>query len=160
VVPNVTDIGLTLAQGRALGLQDEENPVAKDSDRDRIRQTLAAHGSTKQEIAFLVDQERRVELNAMTADVFVGWLEARLTEHGAGKVVPDDAVLEEVWRRAVARQQVAKDIRKAETKAMALAAKAEVPAKLAGQVRAMIDGTASSWDHAVDALASRSGSDG
>ena len=40
------------------------------------------------------------------------------------------------------------------------AGKTEVPADLAGQVRAMIDGTASSWDHAIDPLASRSWSDG
>ena len=57
----------------------------------------------------------------------------------------------------MARQHVAKDLLKAETKAMAAAAKAKVPPDLAGQVRAMIADTASSWDHAIEALVSRSG---
>ena len=63
--------------------------------------------------------QRRIELNAMTSDVFIGRLEA-----------------------------------------MAAASKTKVPADLAEQVRAMIEGTASSWDHAIDTLASRSWSDG
>src|SRR4051795_9042756 len=79
------------------------------------------------EIGFLVDQERRIELNAMSSDVFIAWLEDRLTEHGAGKVVPDHTVLAEMWRRAIARQHVAKDLRKAEIKAMAAAIYADVP---------------------------------
>ena len=160
VAPNVTDIGLTLEQCRALGLQDEENPIAKDADRARIRATLAAHGATLEEIVFLVDQERQVELNAMTSDVFITWLEAKLTEHGAGKVVPDLAVLVAAWRRARVRQQIAEEVRAAEVRAMATAAQTEAPLDLASQVWAMIAGTASSWDHAIDALASRSWSDG
>ena len=47
----------------------------------------------------------------MASDVFVGWLEDRLREHGAGKVVPDLDALGAVWRRAVARQQIADDVR-------------------------------------------------
>jgi hypothetical protein len=43
---------------------------------------------------------------------------------------------------------------------MAIAAAAEVPADLAGRVQTMIAGTASSWDHAIDALVSRSWPDG
>ena len=45
VAPNVIDIGLTLVQCHGLGLQDEENPIRKDADRDRIRVTLAAHSA-------------------------------------------------------------------------------------------------------------------
>ena len=47
----------------------------------------------------------------MTSDLFISWLEARLVEHGAGKVVPESSVLAEVWQRAVARQHIAKDLR-------------------------------------------------
>src|SRR3954469_6540726 len=46
VTPNVTDIGLTLEQGRALRLQDEENSIDRNADRHRIRATLAGHGAT------------------------------------------------------------------------------------------------------------------
>ena len=42
----------------------------------------------------------------------------------------------------------------------AAVAKATVPPDLSGQVQAMIAGTASSWDHAIDTLVSRPGSDG
>lgn len=152
----MTNIGLTLAQCRAMGLQDEENAIAKDADRDRIRATLATHGATEEEIAFLVDQESRVELNAMTSDVFIAWLESKLMEHGAGKVVPDQAVLAAAWRRARACRQIAAAVRDAEAKALAVAAAADVPLDLASQVQTMIAGTASSWNHAIDLLASRS----
>jgi hypothetical protein len=159
VAPNVIDLGLTLAQGRALDLQEEENPIAKGTDRGRLRTTLTSHGATREEIEFLVDQERRIELNAMTSDVFIAWLEARLAEHGAGKVVPDATVLAAAWRRARARQDVAAAVRAAEAEALAAADAARVPTDLAARVRAIIEGTASSWDVAVDHLVSRSGSD-
>ena len=79
--------------------------------------------------------------------------------HRIGKAVPENAVLQQMWRRAMARQYIVKDLYRAETKTMA-ASKTKVPADLAGQVRAMIEGTASSWDHAIDTLAPRSWSDG
>jgi hypothetical protein len=150
----VVDIGLTLVQCRTLGLQDEENPITKRADRDRTKATLATHGATAEEIRFLIDQERRVELNAMTSNVFIAWLEASLVEHGAGKVVPDLSVLTTAWRRALARQEVASAVRAAEAEALAVADAAQVPADIAARVQAMIEGTASSWDHAVDSLVS------
>ena len=38
-------------------------------------------------------QTRRVELNAMSTPAFIAWLDAKMTEHGAGKLVPPAAVL-------------------------------------------------------------------
>ena len=43
------------------------------------------------EITFL--RHRRVELNTMSAGVFVQFLERKLVEHGIGKVVPGNDVL-------------------------------------------------------------------
>jgi len=43
---------------------------------------------------------KRVELNAMTADQFVAWLERKLTEHGVTKVVPAEDVQARAYRRA------------------------------------------------------------
>jgi F0F1-type ATP synthase alpha subunit len=55
---------------------------------------LAAHAAGVREIGFL--RHRRVELNAMPADVFVQFLARKLIEHRIGKVVQGNAVLENV----------------------------------------------------------------
>ena len=81
----IVDLGLRLADVEAMGLQSE--PVETPGDWAKRAETLAAHGATEEEIAFL--RRRRVELNAMPADVFVGFLERKLAEHGVRKVVPD-----------------------------------------------------------------------
>jgi hypothetical protein len=44
-------------------------------------------------------QGRRVELNAMTSPAFIAWLDGKMEEHGAGKVVPPVAVLRERLRQ-------------------------------------------------------------
>ena len=41
----------------------------------------------------------------MTSDQFVAWLEGKLEEHGAGKVVPGAEVLERHARRVLARRR-------------------------------------------------------
>jgi hypothetical protein len=38
-------------------------------------------------------QTRRVELNAMTTPRFIAWLDAKMAEHGDGKLIPPDDVL-------------------------------------------------------------------
>ena len=63
--------------------------------------TLAAHGASTREISFL--RHHRVELNAMPADVFVRFLERKLTEHGICKVVPGNDVLEQHARHLLTR---------------------------------------------------------
>jgi hypothetical protein len=54
--------------------------------------TLAAHGASARGDQLL--RHRRVERNAMPADVFVRFLERKLAGHGIGKVVPGKDVLE------------------------------------------------------------------
>ncbi len=80
--------------------------------------------------------------------------------HDVGKVVPKSQVLDVAWRRVMARQQVASVVREAEAKARQIAAKLGVPPDLVDQVRALIVGTARSWDEAVEEIVSRSRSDG
>lgn len=60
---HIVDLGRRLADVEAMGL---------DSD-----------GASAAEINFL--RQRRVELNAMPCDVFVRFVEGKLTEHGIGK---------------------------------------------------------------------------
>jgi hypothetical protein len=77
----ITDIGLRLADVEALDLQFE--PVETPGSWAKRAEMLTQHGAPGREIAFLA--ERRVELNAMPADVFVRFLERKLVENGSGR---------------------------------------------------------------------------
>ena len=91
----VIELGLRLADVEAMDLDAE--PVAIKGDRNKIRLRLWRNGATKEEVDFLL-REKRVELNAMTSDVFVAFVERKLTEHGIKKVIPDNDRLEEAFR--------------------------------------------------------------
>jgi DNA topoisomerase VI subunit A len=73
----LVDIGLRLADVEAMNLQTE--PVENSGEWSRRAETLEAHGATPREINFLHSQ--RVELNAMPSDVFIQFLERKLTKH-------------------------------------------------------------------------------
>jgi hypothetical protein len=111
-VPQVIDLGLTLADVNAMNLQSEPQSYRQTKDP---KIDLARCGATPEEQAFLVGAERRrnpstgkwywpgqrVELNAMTSDQFVDWIEQRLREHGVEKVIPDQDTLAQAYHRAV-----------------------------------------------------------
>jgi hypothetical protein len=90
--------------------------------------TLAAHGASTREISFL--RHRRVELNAMPADVFIRFLERKLVEHGIGKVVPDNNVLEQHARHVLTRALTNKALDTIRAKAAEHAASIPLPSKL------------------------------
>ena len=98
--PQVIDFGLRWAD--IDGLETEE--VALKDDRAATRATLRRHGATAAEIDFIVPPRdrpcRRVELNAMTSDQFVAFVEAKLDEYGVAKVMPDADVLADAYHRA------------------------------------------------------------
>ena len=94
--------------------------------------TLAAHSASTREISFL--RHRRVELNAMPADVFVRSLERKLAEHGIGKVVPDNNVLEQHARHILARALTNKALGAIREKADEDAASIPLPSDLHRQV--------------------------
>jgi hypothetical protein len=155
VAPDVIDLGLGLDEAVVMGLQDEAAPDAGPRE-----EKLQEYGLGREAIDFLIHQQRRVELNAMTSDQFVAWLERKLDEHGAGKVVPSGEVLEQHARRLLARQL-------AEDRAAALAqelqaetAGAELPPDLSARVKLELDGNPElPWEDALaEVLAvSRSG---
>ena len=68
---------------------------------------LRDNGATQEEIDFLVTGKgdgkychgQRVELNAMTSRQFLDFVERKLKQHKVQKLVPDEATLEEVYRR-------------------------------------------------------------
>ena len=73
--------------------------------------TLRRYGATEEEIDFLLEQQQRVELNAMTSPEFVEFLERKLTENGIGKIVPDRETLELAGKRAAMIAEMQKAIR-------------------------------------------------
>ena len=96
---HIVDLGLRLSDVEALRLDPE--PVEISGDWSARAATLAAHCANAREIGFL--RHHRVELNAMPADVFVRFLERKLTEHGICKVVPGNDVLEQHARHVLTR---------------------------------------------------------
>jgi hypothetical protein len=144
-IARVHDLGLRLADVRAMGLADEEVPINKN--HDALWRRLRINGASMAEIKFLLDGAvdgegkiktgRRVELNAMTSDVFVAFVERKLTEAGARKVMPSAALLRDAYV-AFVREKAAR----AEVEALlnGLADQpVDVPADLEARIRAFID---------------------
>jgi DNA topoisomerase VI subunit B len=99
--PSVRDLGLRLPDIEAMGLTGE--PVHYSGDADP-RVELQRCGATVEERAYLVHPGRfrgwvgeRVELNAMTSDQFIAWIEQKLTDAGVHKVVPDANTLDGIY---------------------------------------------------------------
>jgi hypothetical protein len=147
---DAVDLGLRLADVEEYGLEAE--PVYYPGAAWKIEANLRENGATPEEIGFLLDQ--RVELNAFASDQFIEWLETRLGENGAEKVVPDAETLEAAWRRARMRLAVNKKISEVQASIRDAANAEAVPGDLDEQVRAQLeDDPAMSWDEALAAIA-------
>jgi hypothetical protein len=46
-------------------------------------------------------QTHRIELNAMTTPEFIAWLDARMAEHGSGKLIPPDDVIADELKKSL-----------------------------------------------------------
>lgn len=116
--------------------------------------TLAVHGASTRDISFL--RHRRVKPNAMPADVFVRFLERKLAEHGIGKVVPDNNVLEQHTRHILTRALTNKALGAIRQKAEAEAASFQLPSDLHRRVVAALQRQRDiPWDFAVTDIARR-----
>ena len=94
------------------------------------------NGATVAEADFLLSG-RRVELNAMTSDQFVAFIEEKLIAHGVRKVVPDDALLAEAF---AAMTRAAEAIERLHNEMQRLrAAPVETPEGLADEVRRLLE---------------------
>lgn len=79
------------------------------SYRSNPEWNLRENGATEAEIKILGGdggEGERVELNAMTADQFILWLERKLQEHGIKKLVPNADTLTAAYRRAAFLQKL------------------------------------------------------
>ena len=113
---------------------------------------MREHGATEEEIDFLLGNDdgetKRVELNAMPSDVFIAFLEGKLTEAGVEKVVPDDAVLEQHARRLFAQKFAAEALKKAQPGAMPSGPDEVCPTTTRADRRVLADGR-NLWDQAA-----------
>lgn len=90
-VSHFIDLGLTPGQGQALDLWAEPAEAAAGD-----REQLVAAGLSPAEVAFLLDEKRRIGLAALTPNALAGWFEARLREVGlAAKALPAPEIVQQ-----------------------------------------------------------------
>ena len=150
--PKVVDLGLRLADVQAMDLASE--PVDYRGSKDP-RINLRRSGATDEECNFLVQRTpsgrwtgQRVELNAMTSDPFIAWLEGKLTEAGVEKVIPNSSDLAKAYRRAVWRRRVQAAIDEA-LGSIDEDEEVSLPDDLEAQLREKLTGSAQSWDQVL-----------
>ena len=146
---NYIDLGLRLADVEEMGLDAE--PTSNKGDDDAIANRLRINGATEEEIAFLIGEER-VELNAMSSDVFVAFVERKLEEHGIAKVIPPQTTLAEAFiafrRGAAAQAALEAEMARLNVEPV------EVLSDLDARVRAHLeDNPEETWDAALKAIA-------
>jgi len=153
----VVDIGLRLAD--VTGLQSE--PVVYKQRRDP-RLYLRQCGATEAECSYLVRvgdggwrghwSGERVELNAMTSEQLITWLEGKLKAHGVARVVPDAEVLANAYRRACFVQEV--DAQTEKIRERIAQEDTPAPAGLDVRVKELLEGAeVANWDAAIWHLA-------
>jgi len=155
--PNVIDLGLRLEDVQTLRLDSE--PVEYRGTTDP-RENLRQCGASEAECDFLVREQgrhqwagERVELNAMTSDQLVAWIEQKLRAHGVAKLVPERHVLEQAYRRA-RRLAPIQDMLDALSEHDETAERIAVPANLDKAIATLLERTPHlSWDRAVWRLA-------
>jgi hypothetical protein len=145
---DVVDIGLRFEDIGELESESVEYKQQADP-----KDYLEECGATPEEQEFLVEDEhgggwigQRVEINAMTSDELIAWLEDKFEEHGVEKVVPDDKTLTSAYRRAKYLRGVEAEIQKLKKADKA----AKVPSNLREKIEEMIDEDSEmSWDDAI-----------
>lgn len=164
--PEVIDIGLRYPDIE--GLISE--PVSYLQDKDPRWYLEDECDATSEEANYLCDGKyewvrkkrgygkkwygRRVELNAMTSDQFVKWIENKLEAEGVEKLVPDEEILADAYRRAVFLQAIEAEEEK--IKKHLEKKEPEIPDDLSTRVREIIQKTTHTWDDAIYELAKKS----
>jgi Topoisomerase 6 subunit A/Spo11, Toprim domain len=102
----IIDLGLRLTDIRELDLEDSaEDAFDRGSDSKKL-ENLRLNGATREEAKFLLSQ--RVELNALTSDELVAFIEGKLKKHGIKKLVPGANLLGDAYRLFVRSKRVEK----------------------------------------------------
>jgi hypothetical protein len=151
----VIDLGLRMADidglsSESVSYKQNVNPVVYLED---------GCGVTKEEARFLVSggshfgwRGERVEINAMTSDQMITWLERKFAEQGVTKIIPGADALAEAYKRAVFLQRLERKIEELEDEMHD--DEFDVPDELAAGVKRMLEeNPRTSWDDAVWELA-------
>jgi hypothetical protein len=142
----IFDLGLRLSDVEDMGLLAE--PFFTNKDWRAISETLKRHGATPAEIAFLANE--RVELNAMTSDEFIAFIERKFAEHGVAKVVPDSDVIERHARHVIEGRLIENAVAELAAKIKEGAATVALPENLRQQIEAELkESPTLPWDEAV-----------
>ena len=152
------DVGTLPSEPVALFPRPSKKPLAHR--RASVTERLRINGATEAEIDFLLTDEhgapgsvgKRVELNAMTSDQFMAFVERKLAEQGAAKVIPDESLLAEAFSANVrgARVKLAFAVELQRLKDAAV----NVPSDLAGRVRERLAANPTgTWIDAIEAMA-------
>jgi DNA topoisomerase VI subunit B len=153
---DVITLGLRLEDVRALGIEDRAEDTFDKGQPEAHRANLEANGATNDEINFLLNgigdnaTGKRVELNALTSDEMVEFVENKLRRHGVKKIVPQNEDLADayqLYKRGVA-------IRETVRAEIAAFREVSVPADLEERLRALLkQNPAMPWDEAVAVVA-------
>jgi len=162
VPPNVIDFGIRIGDVTSLGLDALSEPVTYPANLGDPGAAIREAGATDAEIVFLVSGRRsgqwvgrRVELNALTSEQLVTLIEQKLGDHGVAKVVPDEAVLRDLYiqeqRRTRLRERLDDVVRAAV--AGVNTETVDVPSDLVRQVATMLSGSDDPWESAIVRIA-------
>jgi hypothetical protein len=154
----VVDLGLSLADVEAMGLESECQHHPK-ANRSALIANLRENGASDAEIEFMFQDfdatrsTRRVELNAMTSPQFISFVERKLKEHDVGKIVPDKEELADAYR-LFSRSHAAEHIVERELGTLDSESTLPIPDDFESQVRKhLAQHPADRWDEAVRHLA-------
>ena len=155
--PTVIDLGLRLADVKALNLGSESVTLKSD-----FTGSLKRAGATAAELKFLTGTKgvdgggkavwhaRRVELNAMTNDQIVALVESKL-ERYTRKVIPDRQTLAATFESAVLHEHITREVAALK---MAPRKAARPPPNLVAQIRRHLARNPDcAWDDAIVSLA-------
>jgi hypothetical protein len=95
----VIDLGLRLEDIEGLQREDAFDKGTRNARAWNLRE----NGATDEEIEFLLDH--RVELNAMTSDQLVTFVEGKLEQHGIKKIIPNNEELAQAYRLFIRSQE-------------------------------------------------------
>src|SRR5262249_26473248 len=138
----VIDLGLRLADVEDNNLEAEAVHYGKTDPT----QNLLENGATQQEIDFLCPERnryqgnagQRADVNAFTSGDVVKWIEAKLQEHGIGKVVPDANTLRQAFRRAAEAACLRQLVKKKQKAIRKRVERMDLPDDLEEQVRKVL----------------------
>jgi DNA topoisomerase VI subunit B len=153
---SVTDLGLRLEDVERLGLQDRAEAVFDKGNAEKRAANMRKHGASEDEIRFLL--HRRVELNALSSDRFVQFIEGKLAEHGVTKIVPTNDELERAYKLFANGRRIEAIVR--DTMHNVSNTDLPIPSNLRFQVQEyLMQNPSCRWDEAVEQVACRDGGD-